>query len=168
MTMNNYKTPVNNIQNSDVIKHTLFSLVSVARTKTSDDYAWSIIKILIKELEPDYDFLKYVYIDDLDNLGNTIDDIAVITDIDNVNPKELGKAIQEIVNIFKTRMGNKAGLFFLREFKDHLGEQYHAHIKKIGVDLRLIDLQKEVYGISGEYKIKEDSSTNIGFITKAE
>ena len=157
-----------NVDNSDIIRHTLFSLINVAQSKTSYDYAWTIIKKLLEELETEFDFLKYVQIDDIEKLENTIDDIIVANKFNNVDPVDIGRAIQNIVDIFKTRMGTKAGLFFLREFKDDLGDQYHAIIKKMGVDLRLIDLQKEVYGMSGEYKIKDDSSSNIGFITKNE
>lgn len=158
------------VNNSDVIKHTLFSLVNVARTKTSEDYAWSIIKTLLKELKENYDFLKYIKIDNLEYLENTIDDITIMSDLDNVNPTHVGSAIQGIINIFKTRMGKKAGYFFIREFRDDLGEEYHSIIKEMGVDLRLIDLQNELYGInnSGNFKIKDDSNINIAFIEKKE
>ncbi len=158
------------VENSDVIKHTLFSLVNVASTKTSEDYAWSIIKTLLKELKENYDFLKYIKIDNLEYLENTIDDITIMSDLDNVNPTHVGKAIQDIIDIFKTRMGKKAGYFFIKEFRDDLGEEYHSIIKEMGVDLRLIDLQNEVYGISSSqnYKIKDDNNINIAFIEKKE
>ena len=160
-------TETNKIQNSDIIKHTLFSLVTVASSKTSKDYAWSIVKRLLDELEEEYDFLKYVQIDDIKNLENTIDDIIVLGDIDSIDPHGLGHAIQRIVDTFRTRMGKKAGYFFLREFKNDLGDEYHTVIKKIGVDLRLIDLQKEIYGMQdGNYRIKDDGNANIGFLEK--
>jgi len=157
------------IKNSDIIKKTLFTLISVASSKSSNDYAWSIIKSLLKELKGEFDFLKYIIIDDVENLKNTIDDIKVQPDFNKTESKKLGKAIQKIVDMFKTRMGNKAGYFFLKEFRDKLGEDYHSVIKNIGVDLRLIDIQKDLYSVGGaKYKIKDDSSSNIGFIEKIE
>ena len=132
------------IKNSDVIKHTLFSLVSVANSKTSKDYAWSIIKKLLVELKRDHAFLKYIHIDEIKNLDNTMDDINVLSDFDSVEPKRIGQAIQNIVNLFKIRMGKKAGYFFLTEFKKVLGKEYHSIIKEMGVDLRIIDLQKDI------------------------
>jgi len=158
---------IRQIHNSDIIKHVIFSLVKVATVKTSEDYAWSIVKNLLRDLESDFDFLKFVYIDDLENLENNTDDIVVITDVDEIDPKKIGNAIQKIIDIFKEKMGSKAGFFFLREFEKILGEEYTNEIKKIGVDLRLIDLQKQIYGMGdSQYKIKNTSDSNIAFIEK--
>ena len=66
-------------------------------------------------------------------------------------------------------MGKKAGYFFLAEFKEVLGEEYHSIIKKMGVDLRLIDLQKEMPGWDTQnYKIKDEFDSNIAFLEKKE
>lgn len=68
---------------------------------------------------------------------------------------------------YSMNFGKKAGYFFIREFKEDLGERYHSFIKNMGVDLRLIELQNEVYGIdSSKYTIKEDSSSNIAYVKK--
>lgn len=158
---------VNNVQNSDVIKRTLFSLISVARSKTSKDYAWSMAKNLLIELKENFYFLDYICIDKTKNLHDTIEDISVISDFDNIDSKHIGEAIQSIVDLYKTRMGNKAGYFFLTEFKKTLGEEYYSIIKKMGVDLRLIDLQKEIAGIDTEdYKIRDKIDSNIAYLEK--
>lgn len=152
---------------SDVIKHTLYSLIMVARPKSSKDYAWSIIKRLLAELKTDYDFLKYIHIDEIENLEDTMDDITVMSDLNDIEPKKIGQAIQNIIDIFKTRMGNKAGYFFLTEFKETLGNEYHSIIKEMGVDLRLIELQSKIYGWdSGKHKIKDKFDSNIAYIEK--
>lgn len=46
------------VKNSDIIKRALFSLIYVARSKTSKDYVWSIVKSLLVELKADHDFFK--------------------------------------------------------------------------------------------------------------
>ena len=153
------------INNSDVMRRTLFSLIFVARTKTTKYYAWSIIKNLIAELKSDYDFLKYIHIDEIEKLEDDIDDIKVISKFDQIPPSQIGQAVQEIVDIFRTKMGNKAGYFFLTEFKEILGERYYTVLKKMGVDLRLIDLQKEIYGWDSErHKIQKQYDSNIAYI----
>ena len=159
---------LNQLDNSDIIKHTLFSLVSVACPKTSKDYAWSMVKRLLKELEEYYDFLKFIQIGNIENLENKIEDINIKNEFDSVGPKDVGTAIQSIIDIFKVRMGKKAGYFFISEFKKTLGDEYHTEIKKMGVDLRLIELKKELHGIidSGKYKIKDEYNSNIAFIEK--
>ena len=155
------------VKNSDIIKCTLFSIIYVARSKTSKDYAWSIIRGLLTELKAEYDFLKYIHIADIENLADTMDDITVMPDFNQVEPKKIGKAIQNIVDIFKTRMGKKAGYFFLAEFKEVLGDRYHSIIKKWGVDLRISEIKDDIYGWDSEkYRIKDDEDTNIAFIEK--
>ena len=59
-------------------------MISVAKSKTSKDYAWGIIKNLVLEMSVDYDFLHYIQIDKLDNLKGSIDDISVMLDFDTV------------------------------------------------------------------------------------
>ena len=163
----NEEDGIHNVENSDVVKHILFSLVNVAGDKTSEDYAWLIVKNLLKELKGTYAFLRFIQIGDLEDLENTIDDITVMSDMNHISPMELGKAIQSIIDVFRARMGNKAGYFFIQEFKNDLGEDYYSIIKKMGVDLRLIDLQNELSGFdSREYKIKDESDANIAFIEK--
>ena len=152
---------------SDVIKRTLYSLIVVARPKSSKDYAWSIIKRLLAELKTDYDFLKYIHIDEIENLEDTMDDITVMSGLNDIEPKRIGQAIQNIIDIFKSRMGNKAGYFFLTEFKETLGNEYYSIIKEMGVDLRLIELQSTIYGWdSRKHKIKDKFDSNIAYIEK--
>ena len=64
-------------------------------------------------------------------------------------------------------MGKKAGYFFLTEFKKILGEEYHSIIKEMGVDLRIIDLQKKMPGVvNSEYQIKDEYDSNIAYLEK--
>ena len=153
--------------NSDVVKHVLFSLIHVATNKTSNDYAWSTLKKLLRELEGEYSFLKYIEIGHIDYLNYTIDDIKIAQHLNKVETRELGKSIQDLIDLYKKYLGKKAGYFFISEFKTYLGEDYHSIIKNMGVDLRLIELQNEIKGLdSREYKIKEDGNSNIAYIEK--
>ena len=91
--MNEGSDKVQKVKNSDVIKRTLFSLIYVARSKTSKDYAWSIVKRLLVELKANHDFLKYIYIGEIENLKDNIDDITVF-------PHTCFKCINNILNCF--------------------------------------------------------------------
>jgi len=167
--MDDTSNEVNIVPNSDVMKHTLFSLISVARSKTSIDYAYTMAKNILIELKENFSFLGYIRINNIKNLCDSIDDISIISDFDNIDSKHIGEAIQSIVDLYKNRLGNKAGYFFLTEFKKVLGEEYYSIIKKMGVDLRLIDLQKEIAGIDTEdYKIRDKIDSNIAFLEKRE
>ena len=155
------------INNSDIFKKTLYSLIVVATPKTSDEYAWSSVKILLKDLRTNYHFLKYVTIGQLQNLSFTKDDITISTSLNDVDSKEIGKALQDLIDLLKKRLGNKAGYFFLQEFKQVLGETYHQVIKEMGVDLRIIELQNKIYGVGKtDYAIKDTQDSNIAYIRK--
>ena len=155
------------IENSDIMKHTLASLLNIASNKTSVDYARSSVKNLLRDLEGNYDFLKYVNIKTLKQIEDNIDAINVKSDIDCVRPKEVGKAIQELIDVLKRHLGKKAGYFFIKEFRDDLGDEYHTYIRDLGVNLRIAELQEELGKIDVEqYKIKENREINIAFIEK--
>lgn len=155
------------IANSEVIKHTLISLIIVAGSKTSNDYAWAVIKKLLRELKTNYSFLRFIEIGDISVLKYSIEDISVSSDFDKVKPRQVGIAIQDLIDLFKKYLGTKAGYFFIEEFKNVLGEKYYDMIKKMGVDLRLIELQKELFGLEiKDYKIRESYGSNIAFVEK--
>jgi hypothetical protein len=156
-----------NVTNSEIIKKILYSLIFVAKSKTSKDYAWGIVKNILVDMSKDYDFLQYIHIDELNNLNDNIDDINVLLDFDSIEVTKIGEAIQNIIDLFKKRLGRKAGYFFLSEFKEVLGVQYYTLIKKMGVDLRLLDLHNEIYGYGeNTYEIKEKYNSNIAYLEK--
>jgi len=155
------------VENSDIMKHILASLLNVASNKTSIDYARSSVKNLLKDLEGNYDFLKFVNIKILAQIENNMDAINVKSDMDNVRPKNVGKAIQDLINVLKKHLGMKAGYFFIKEFRDDLGDEYHSYIRDMGVNLKIAELQEELGKIDvDQYKIKEDNKANIAFIEK--
>jgi len=167
LTKNNNKN--NNIKNSELIKTTLITLINITSLKTTKDYAWSVVKNLINELIENHDFLKFIKIDDLKSIDYSIDDIRIESGFDDIEPIKIGAAIQSLVDLLKKRLGKKAGYFFIREFKYILGEEYYSHLKYIGVDLRLIDLENELFGMdSNKFKIKDKINSNIAYLEKNE
>ena len=150
------------VKNSDVIKHVLSSLVDVTSSKTSKEHALLMVKTLLKTLECEYDFLRYIKIDDMDGLDNNLDAIVVVSDINYVESIKMGLAIQNLIDVLKKHLGKKAGYHFIREFRDDLGADYHSIIKNMGVDLRLVELQDEMYGWeTKKYKIKDDDKWQL-------
>jgi len=163
--------------NSDVMKHVVKSFVNVISTKTSTAHAWLTMKVLLKKLGEEHSFLKQIDIVDrkfiagfqpgMQPLENDPFIIDFLTDIDTVNPKDIGKAIQNLGDILKKNLGEKAGYSFLREFREDLGEYYCSMIRTMGVDFRIVELQDDVYGLeSQKYTIKEEGKNNIAFIKK--
>jgi hypothetical protein len=143
MSHNFYKNQIfeEDIQNSDILRYTLMSLIKVVSRKTSNDYAWSSIKHLLNELETKYSFLNLIQIGETRHLNYAMEDIVVDDNFDDIDPLELGKAIQDLVDLLRKYLGSKAGYFFFKEFKSDLGGKYYNFIRDIGVDLGLLELQ---------------------------
>jgi len=155
----------NKVDCSDVIKHILVSLVDVASSKTSTAYARTTLKILLRKLERDYDILRYIMIED--EIENNMDAISVMTDVDSIDSQNVGRTIQDIIDLYKKELGEKAGYFFIREFRYVLGDEYLSIIKHMGVDLRLSELKDELYGWEiDKYKIKDHKDANIAYLEK--
>ena len=166
------------IKNSEVITHVMNSFFNVTSTKTSAAHAWLTLKILLQKLEYKYDFLRNVSVKDINYINAFLKEIiyhqtnynvvSVHSDIvDSINQKKVGQAIQSFADELMKYLGKEAGYHFLREFRDDLGGEYHLILRTMGVDLRLIELQDELYGlISEHYSIEDDSELNIAYVEK--
>ena len=138
------KKQVRKIKNSDIIKRTLISLVNVASSKTSEEYAWSSVKKLLKESEEKYIFLKYVHMTDIECLKNATYDITVMSDINNIESGKIGSALSDIIKMMNSELGKDAGHFFVKEVKENLEEDFNENFEDMGLDLGLIQLEHEV------------------------
>jgi hypothetical protein len=123
-------------------------------------------RMSLKNLEGDYDFLRYIKIDELKYFEET-PFVNIIPDINHIESKEVGKAIQNLIELLQRHLGKKASYFFIREFRDDLRDDYHTLIKNMGVDLRLVELQDELFsGQSEKYIIRNDGNANIAFLER--
>ena len=131
------------IENSEIIRKVLNTLVSISGRKTTEGYAVSVMDTLIKRLEGTYEFLKHVEVSDTRFLEDDAT-ISVMSDIDSVPSTEIGKAIHDIIVTMNESLGKDAGHFFIKEISRNIGNDYHSTIKDMGVDLGLMQLEHEV------------------------
>jgi len=155
---------MNDFKNTYITEKIILSLINVTKNKTSSEYAWTVVKAVLKNLTSQFDFINFINIRRIDN---GVFEVIIDDNLNNVDHKLLGKAIQNIIDFFKKRMGERAGFYFIKDLKNDLGEENCVLIKKMGVDFRLTDLQNEISTISStDYKIKDDVNSNIAFIEK--
>jgi hypothetical protein len=129
------------VKNSEVIKKILQALYTVASRRTSQSFASTVIGAIIKTLEQNYPFLRYVQIENVE-YGNTDEIVTISSEIDIVNSNEIGKAIEAIIRIVYMDLIGKTGLFFMKELKDQAGEQIITEMKKYGVDLAILQTEQ--------------------------
>jgi hypothetical protein len=110
------------VKNSEVIGSILHALYAVASRRTTQSFATTVIGAIIKTLEQNYEFLRYVHIENLE-YGNTDVIINISNEIDSVDPSKIGTAVEAIIRIVYMDLVGKTGLFFMKELKELAGEQ---------------------------------------------
>lgn len=127
-------------KNSDVIRHILKATFVVAGRRTLDSFAVKVVKTVVKTLEREFDFLKYVEIKDV--VYSEVEEIVTVSsDLDSIEPSKIGKAIDIVLREVYIELKDDAGLYFISELKEYIGEKYVLAIENLGVDLD--DIQSE-------------------------
>jgi hypothetical protein len=131
------------LERSAVIKNLLSTVIDISGRKTNKGYAISTMDSLIKKLKTRFDFLKHIQIKDT-RYSEEEDLVSVMSDINTIEASEVGKAINEIITTMDRSLGKNAGHFFIKEIQSTLGDEYNSSIKDMGVDLGLLQLEREV------------------------
>ena len=141
--------------NSYVLGEILCSLYHVAGRRTTNGFAATVIGSIIKTLERNYDFLKYVNINDN---GELVEDeaIAVSPEINSVKREIVGKAIEAIIRVVYMDIIGKAGLFFIAELKKRAGDELINELGNFGVDLQALQIEQHyLYRSRGQKKARQ-------------
>ena len=164
---------MNDISNSDVMNHVMNSFFNVISTRTTPAHAWLTLKILMQKIEYNYNFIKSIDLIDIKDIKEMeyyqtkFKNIAIIDTaiVETVDEKIIGESVQSLADELKKYLGKKAGYHLLREFRDDLGDNYYSIINKMGVDLRLIELQDELYELDyKEYVMEDDNELNVAIV----
>ena len=142
------------LKNSEVLGGIIRSLFAVAGRRTTQSFAAAVIGAILKTLQQNYDFLKYVIIKENDQYSSDYK-IDISSDLDSVEPTKVGKAIEAIIRVVYMDLIGKAGLFFLKELKEHAGKEIISELKRYDVDLA--NLQTEQRYLYRRQKRKKTS-----------
>lgn len=135
---------------SEIMKNILKTLIAISSRKTDLPYTIMTIEDLIKQLENQYGFLKHIRINNTFYKEESGDVITVMSDINNVPPTQLGKAIHSIIDSMNRSLGDNAGHFFIKEIRNKLSDDSITVIKDMGVDLGLMQLESEILRLEKE------------------
>ncbi|MEM4258253.1 MAG: hypothetical protein QXL17_03760 [Candidatus Thermoplasmatota archaeon] len=131
------------IQNDDIMKKVLTTMITISGRKTTEGYATSVLETLLKQLSSRYDFLKYIDVKDTQFVEERTP-ITVLSNVNVVSSEEIGKALHDIITTMNKNLGEDAGHFFIKEISRNLTEEYNNAIRSMGVDLNLMQLEHEV------------------------
>jgi len=131
------------IDNSEVVRHVLDTLLNISSRKTTQGHAMSTMADLIKRLKDKYDFLKNVEVNDTRFLEGS-EPVTVMAGINKVKSNELGTALCDIIKTMNIALGKDAGYFFIKELKNNLQDTYSTSFEDMGLDLGLMQLENEI------------------------
>jgi len=148
-------------KNSDVVRHILKAVFVVAGRRTLDSFAVKVVKTVVKTLEREFDFLKHVEIKDA--VYSEVEEIVTVSsDLDSIEPSKIGKAIDIILREVYIELKDDAGLYFISELKDYIGEKYVLAIDNLGVDLDDIQSeQHQLYSLQDRKKSVPTMETEV-------
>lgn len=129
------------LRNSEVIGGILRTLYIVASRRTSQTFAATVIGAIIKTLEQNYEFMRYINIENPEYTNAEIV-INISNEIDTVEPTKIGTAVEAIIRIVYMDLVGKTGLFFMKELKQQAGDQIITHLRNYGVDLSLLQTEQ--------------------------
>ncbi len=144
------------ISNSYMITKTIESLCAVAGRRTSDKFTYNVIAAIVKTLEPKYPFLRHVTI----NPSDSKEAVSVNPEANSFQFEQICNALGIIIRVAQMDLKDAAGLYFIKEFRDHVGKQIISLLEANHVDLSVMELeQQHVYG----RQQKNDSTSLLGY-----
>ncbi len=149
------------VRNSDVLGSILRALFSVASRRTTQSFAATVIGAIIKTLEQNYQFLKYVHVENL-TTENPNEIISISSEIDTIDSSEIGTAIEAIIRIVYMDLVGKTGLFFMKELKEQAGDHIITEMKRYGVDLALLQTEQRYMHRQHRKKKQQDQEQKKG------
>ncbi len=134
------------IENSDVFRRVLKTLIILIEKENGKSNAISIINKIIQEYSIKYDFMKNVTII---NIRYTLgaNEINVGQEIDKLEPTHIGKAIEDIIVGVHRSLEDRGKPLPIDEFKRQLTSDYRTKLEEMGVNLK-----KKQFGHSLVYK----------------
>jgi len=150
-----------NWKNAVLLESVLKALYIVASRRTSHRMAEEAIGATVKTLGKKYDFFKYVNTGKKDITQEGFS-VSIDPDVNSVKPNDIGKAIEALIRVVYSDVGNEAGLYFVSELKEHGGEQFSKMIKDLDVDLDQVQLEQHYAYRRNERKKQIEKMTRTG------
>jgi hypothetical protein len=121
----------------------LKSIVEVIGRRSSEDYALVMLGNTIKKLQERHYFLRFLQIKNT-RYSEIKNVVTIDSSINEIDSEDLGKAMQEIIGMVVTAMGEDAGFFFVKEIKNKIDPNYEIALRNMGVDLDFMQFSFEV------------------------
>jgi hypothetical protein len=131
------------VENTKIIRDVLSTIISISGRKTTQSHAIYLLESTLNDLKKQYSFLENINVKDTTYIEDG-EPITIMSDVNKVRIKEIGPAVKDIITHLNSSMGDEAGHFFLKELAHKLDDESVNSLKNMGVDLDLMQLEKQV------------------------
>ena len=122
------------ITNSEVTKQLLKTLIGKISRRTSEGFAVVTIHTLLKVLEKQYAFLRYLEVNTT-LYSEGLDAVHVHPEIDTVEPAEFYEGLHALINMTVKYLKKNADFFFIKEFQEAIDAIPGLNLRGEGIDL---------------------------------
>jgi hypothetical protein len=133
------------MDNSILLQGILNSLSKVTAEKTSPAFAQMVVETILQSLQRKFSFLSNVRFES---------NIYVPKEVNDLEERELAKAIEAIIRLVYMKLEKQAGLFFISELEKYAEPGIIPQIRNIGVDLELMQIE--------HHQLYRDKSSSSG------
>ncbi len=128
------------LKNSEFAEYLLMLLFIKISRRAGETYAMKKLKGVFKELEPKYDFLKYVELKD-NVYTEHFEFINVNSELNSVEESEFYKAVKDIIERTIKNIGKFADYYFLKEVRDSAEDIINMDMQNEGINLSYMQFQ---------------------------
>jgi hypothetical protein len=129
------------LQQISILEEVVYALFKVASRRTSVKFAEDAIETALDALKKKYNFLNNAKFKSNINSKNGAE-IYFISDINNVHKSRIGNVIESLIRVVYNDLSDDAGLYFISEMKQFVGEKIMEAINETGVDLDQIQIEQ--------------------------
>jgi hypothetical protein len=131
------------VKNSTIITEIFNALYDITSRKTTEGYAFSLMKNLKEEFQENYPFFSSIDFTDVRFIeeGRFID---FSKKIDKIDPHTLYPSLKEYIQHLNKTLGKNAGPFFYKEISQRLSEETKLAMHSVGIDFIIMQLQYEL------------------------
>lgn len=152
------------IDNKDLLKISLRALCQVSGRRTSDNFAKKVITSIIESFKEKYNFLIYVKFKHDENFEDLKNFIIIDEKINSYSINEICKCIEQIIRIIYLDLKHKTGIYFIKEFRQYVGEKIISLLDENGVDIDLLEFEHQhIYNRENKKKSYSNDASLLGY-----
>jgi hypothetical protein len=118
------------------------TMLAITSRRSSESLSVLLVDTILKTLKRRYPFLQYVTIQKNEGSQTSPGDIIYVDPkIEEIDQATVARVIESMIRIIVMDLKEKAGLFFVKELRERLGENHIDALKKYQVDFDLMQLE---------------------------